>query len=518
VVGKKLQAEFRKKGYNARPVPDQAMLNHYARAVRAMPEEAAVAEIRRILDLYARGTSIRGWSGLFVPVDSAMRVRIVVEAVRFVDAKQRHDLVTLLPFRSQRPSASDLEKPQLDALLEVIPLLSPGSLQGSASYYESFLTRLDPALAQDHLTAVLRLLPTLDPVPRQFLIRMASGSYKQMPDYLGGILPVAAANAWDILTAAERREFIGQMVQVLGPRAPGGKALGENRAAIGAFVRARYADLDQNLFGQISRYPDLFPPEEWIPLAPTNTQMYMKRDQAENDRIAKALSGDAAKINDVAIDFLRTYASVSIQTEVFERGMALGDRKARQRFTLRLSGASGSPAGIGAIEKTLAAVLAEEAPDLREVSRLATFVLTQRPSEKLFPAASLLLESDIRTHILTGIHIARSLGREDLVPVLRTLLDSMDSQIRTTAKSAIDSIAEIVRIKNEQKLKEAGLKNSAASNPNMFATSTDGKDSHLTFRSRTLPLKKRRAAAMRSSVFASSPWSARKFFDALRSG
>ena len=33
----------------------------------------------------------------------------------------------------------------------------------------------------------------------------------------------------------------------------------------------------------------------------------------------------------------------------------------------------------------------------------------------------------------------------------------MDSQIRTTAKQAIDSIQEVARIKNEEKLKKAGL-------------------------------------------------------------
>ena len=49
------------------------------------------------------------------------------------------------------------------------------------------------------------------------------------------------------------------------------------------------------------------------------------------------------------------------------------------------------------------------------------------------------------------------LGRKELVPDLTKLLDSMDSDVRTRAKKAIDSIREVQRIKDEEAMKKAGV-------------------------------------------------------------
>jgi hypothetical protein len=168
--------------------------------------------------------------------------------------------------------------------------------------------------------------------------------------------------------------------------------------------------------------------------------------QEERDRITHALSADVASMSHVSIRFVQGHASREVQREVFGRGLVLTDREARQRFTLKLRAPKGEPAAIEAIEKALEIAVAEEDPDLREVRHLVGIVLARRPSERLFPAARLLLASGERSMILAGCSLAESLGREELVPDLRRHLDSMDVQIRTTAKQAIDSIREVARV------------------------------------------------------------------------
>jgi len=458
VVERKLQEEFRKLGHSRMPVPDSAMINHYVNIVKALPEDRATAEVVRLLELHLPGSSGVGhWSALFNPVGSARSVRILVAAIRSVPPVLQGDLVNLLPFVTHRPTAGELARAQAEAVIELTPVLGGGTLKRLLRRYPSMVLALAPAEARENLLALLGLLPRLDGDQRAQVLRVASGSHDSTPGYIGGIVPPVAARVWDQLTPGERRVFLGQMLNALDTHSRGHHDLGEGRAVIGKFLRARYGDLDANLFHLLYPFPDLFPPEEWIPLAPPSTRMATKTSQEENDRIARALSKDVATANAAAIEFIGNYASPALRTEIFERGLALEAGEARRRFVFRLHYRFGGPAGVPAIEKTLAAVLAGESPDLAEVYHLARILLALRPSSKLFPAARLLLGSGNRAQKLTGIHLAGSLGREDLVPDLTKLLDSMDVDLRTKAKEAIDSIRDVVRIKNEQKLREAGM-------------------------------------------------------------
>jgi len=313
VVVKKLQAEHMKKGYNARPVPDSAMVMHYATAVKAMPEAEAIPEIRRLLDLYDPAENIGSWANLLQPVDSPMRVRIVAETLRSARPPARNAWVRYLPIDGHQKVSDETVDATLFAMAELFPILPGERVNSWIGHYASFLLSAGRERAIANLSAILAHLPELDAAQRAWAIRLASGYAKRTSAFFEKVVPPVAAEAWDVLTPAERREFIGNMLQALGLRSSAGPNLvGEGRAAIGKFIRARYADLDQNLFGQISRYPDLFPPEEWIPLAPTNTRMYMKPDQAESDRIAKALATDVASMNYAAIIFIGTYASPAI--------------------------------------------------------------------------------------------------------------------------------------------------------------------------------------------------------------
>ena len=107
-----------------------------------------------------------------------------------------------------------------------------------------------------------------------------------------------------------------------------------------------------------------------------------------------------------------------------------------------------SPASIDALEDALARVVAAENPSLGTLARLTTAVRVTRPSEKLFPAIALLLKGKKSYEVLPGIDAAASLGREEMVPLLQPLLDSMDAGIRKRAKDAIDSIVETRKLKD----------------------------------------------------------------------
>jgi HEAT repeat protein len=99
-----------------------------------------------------------------------------------------------------------------------------------------------------------------------------------------------------------------------------------------------------------------------------------------------------------------------------------------------------------ALEEGIRRMIAEKAPDTNALSRLVVRLRTVRPSEALFPAVRVLLRSD---DVTVGIETAKLLGREELLPDLAGLLDSMDATVRTAAKEAIDSIVALRKLKEE---------------------------------------------------------------------
>jgi HEAT repeat protein len=102
-----------------------------------------------------------------------------------------------------------------------------------------------------------------------------------------------------------------------------------------------------------------------------------------------------------------------------------------------------------AVEEALRRVLADKSPDLLAVSRLVARLQVVRPSEALFPGVRALLASGNPALVSAGVGTAKALGREELLPDLAGLLDSMDPNVRNSAKEAIDAIVALRKLKDE---------------------------------------------------------------------
>ena len=165
------------------------------------------------------------------------------------------------------------------------------------------------------------------------------------------------------------------------------------------------------------------------------------------DDVARQLTQDPAKLNRSIMEFVAKQLNSELRTEIFDRLLGTTSGDALQFVLRSMRSDSGWPATSDAIEGALLRLTKESDYDLDQVAFLAKILAIQKPSEALFPVAMRMIQAESQRH--RGIFIAKSLGREELIPPLVTLLDSMDAQTRASAKDAIDAILEVKRIRDE---------------------------------------------------------------------
>lgn len=264
-----------------------------------------------------------------------------------------------------------------------------------------------------------------------------------------GVIVPSLPHIWELLSADGRQSLLTSAIQFASSNAERPVLNEEATGALEAFVRSHLPDLkSRDAYQILIRWKDRFPPAEWIPYAPeamwaTGSSVYRVPDA---DGAARALLERPERINRSALRFVCKQASTEVQREVLDRLYAGADA-ARVHdlldFTDRWNG------GPDTVARALDRLLADEAATLDDLARLGTLVAELRPSEALFPLVERLVTSGRTDTILSGIAIARSIGREELIPKLLALLDSMDPTIRGEAKTAIDSILALRRIKEE---------------------------------------------------------------------
>jgi hypothetical protein len=196
--------------------------------------------------------------------------------------------------------------------------------------------------------------------------------------------------------------------------------------------------------------PVRFPPTEWVPRAwPPSELLGTKQkpplggDQLAIDRAAEQLAG-REEVNASILVFIKRCASPGLATKLAEDLLRRGGRS-----LLEVHGYLGPLMRPEVVEEELGRILAGEAPDLELVAALTVDLGDRHPSERLFPAVRALLGSDDKDLLLTGIRLARRLGRPDLLPALATKLDSLDPEIRDEAKAATDAILELDRLRKQ---------------------------------------------------------------------
>jgi hypothetical protein len=306
-----------------------------------------------------------------------------------------------------------------------------------------FLIRSLPA-AELHETAVTMLRSVLQQHPG--LEGDAINSCFSVPrslawTYVARVTVPCLPRIWEILSAGGRQSLLYHATNLLNAQQAG---LGEEATReLEAFVRAHLPEMtNYGAYQILIRFKDRFPPAEWIPHAPEAMWSANGYDVPDPNAAARALK----HVNRSALHFVRRQASVPVQREILERLYPEADA-ARIHDLLDYTTKENAPPE--ALARALGRLLADEAASLDDLGRLGALVAELSPSEALFPLVERLLASGRSETIRTGIRLARSLGREEMVPKLLGLLDSMDRQIRTEAKEAIDSILELRRIKDE---------------------------------------------------------------------
>ena len=257
------------------------------------------------------------------------------------------------------------------------------------------------------------------------------------------VVPVAEA-MWDELEPAEREQLLGAVMPLLGR----GRA---DRQSAGAFIRRHLGEVNVNWLRSLLQHRDIIPLTALLKadLPSSRFGRMPAISTQEADAAVKALSRDPKEVTATILDFAKRYASQAVKQDVVDRMLLSKDRDTRQRAIDAQHPRTAEIASLAALEGALKHVLADAPPDIEQVEALARRVLKLRPSEKLFPAARLLLADSDRIAVLAGIRIATSLGREDLVPALTPHLDSMDVQVRNLARTAVAQIRDIARIKQE---------------------------------------------------------------------
>ncbi len=260
------------------------------------------------------------------------------------------------------------------------------------------------------------------------------------------VLP-SLPRVWDKFAASDRGAVLTSLLTLLEkPREP---KLSE---AIAGFVCEHYEEVPDYAVYIIANSPDLFPVTAWVPRVQLSADNRAKIAPERADPAVLEMTKDAAAASDNALLFTSRWASPKLKAEVFDRLL----RTVPLDRLDEVVGYSVRMASPGAQEDALGRVMASDKPDLDIVGTLVSEIAARRPSERLYPAVRLLLASPEKGHVLEGIDAAKRLGREEMLPALALVLDSMDADLRQSAKEAIDAIVDLRKLKEEARKKADG--------------------------------------------------------------
>lgn len=430
--------------------------------IERLPDERATAFVRWLFEgpAYERA----GWFVDDLAIERLEDVDLLLEAVKAVDPDQREVLVGRLPrFRSSSPS-EEIARAEVEALPAFLRLTSASKLDGppGRGWRLASMVNLVGRIPDEVLSKALRSLfetavEMEENTPKALFDRIvdfrsqtAEGLRRRTSFLVRFVLPAidALIDARVLDLSVPFRRYVLQ--RALFPlRNQYGFEEGD-RERLAAYVLRNQDDLKDTDLHVLASHPDLFPLEAWLPAAAANALTHqLPLRPAQVDPAMKALTADVSKINQAVLAVLVQFASAEVAKEVVDRMLASEDATIRHRAVGALHSVTGYPATPAGLETALASLLAEEPVDLADLARIALLLAKIQPSERLLPAAKLLLGSDEKKDRVQGILLADRLGREELVPALARLLDSLDADLRDRARQAIGAIREIRRFKEE---------------------------------------------------------------------
>jgi hypothetical protein len=438
--------EASKQGYV--PMPD--FEQHVAMAVHWMPVEAATS-----LSVWAVTTPLTGVKptdlAAAVPTTRPQDIPVAIAALRAADREVRASLIGQLG-PGNAAMTPEYAREYLRILPELVRFWIAAGQSQSWPPVGDFVVcarSLPAEEARDRFVEMAEAVAEVpDPNKRQqslthYLLGVPAPNQEDRSAYWAEVALPALDRVWPKLADVDRGLLMGTILSLL-DKGPRDAAL---RKEIAKFTAARYGDVPGHAAQYLAASPDLFPLAEWVPKVSPNSGVGDNTARIPSERAdpaARELTADPAAVNMAVLKFVDMSASPEVRTEVMDRLLRTCAMEQMLMVSFFLGRASPD-----ALEDALRRVLAEKAPDLTVVSRLLGRLQAVHPSEAMLPGVRLLLASGKPEHVATGVNMSKALGREDLLPDLAGLLDSMDPNVRNSAKEAIDAIVALRNLKDE---------------------------------------------------------------------
>lgn len=393
-------------------------------------------------------------------------VAIVVAAMKEASRDEQNWLLQRMKLADLSPAAprDEIAAKIVEAAPELAKLLDEQQLRHFFRYFPDAAARVKPEVAIEALMALGRRVAEFDDrnvdqgVYR--LLGTASRQSEEEREFRRHIAVPALPQLYELWKRPVLRRSLLSAATGFLTDDQHQLPLKDALPALCAFLLEHIDEISWGFFPRLVDYREYIPLASWIPFAeplfrrPGTGAPNIPVEDA--DAAAYRLVEDPKQFNAAVLGFLRTKCSPLARRSVLEQLVAAtrGPDLARMVADLTLSGEPVTPV---ILEQKLLDLMKAEDADIGNVARLADLVARTRPSEKLFPVVLRLLESNDKLGILAGARVAKSLGRTELLDPLAAVLSSMDPEIRNAAKSAMDSIRELQKLRDEQKLREAGM-------------------------------------------------------------
>ncbi len=418
------------------------------RLLEHLPMADAELLVRDIYSGPAHGRVVAGhWMSMFTGVRGERGIRLMLAALRAGVPEGSVNLIEQLPGRQ----GDVTDEPAIRTLHASLPALAedlePGQLEPIIGRAVEFLRWLPEQEAREAWVDLLVLGETLDPARARGMRKFLLGN-RLPPALVARVLLPGIGARWASLGKQTRSEIVGRAIHIALTASP---VTTEDRKTAASFALAHPAEIPRAWHGQMMARADMFPLERWMPLAPgaltISRRVQLPAEQAQ--AVAAHLLASPDKLESKHAEFVRTRGSAAQRAELYTRLLRSPDaaQRALGRQDPAMRTRAEEPAE--ALEASLAIELRQPSADLTALRELGQLLLKIRPSKKLYPVARQLLASSDRVHIDAGIAIAKSLGQEELLPVLRKHLESLDIRIRNAAQDAMESIRALSKLRAE---------------------------------------------------------------------
>jgi hypothetical protein len=386
-----------------------------------------------------------------IPFAKASDVPIALAALRAAGPLTRKALLESFGLTDDRSRTSDVAfaRAVLQAMPEMCRFLPPDSPESPVALFAAYASLLPVEEARARLADVGgAVAATPQSNARRNGLYYLLGRGRDVPaDYRRDVAAPSLDALWTAFAARDPGLVTDAAMKLF---QDGDESV---RAATAPFLLAHADAFDGARLAVLAKNPSLFPPAQWVPRAKSVEINWEIPRGAATDDAAREMTKDPGAVTPFALAFVAQYASDEARREIFGRLLAFPSPPLELKRLFARNAGQGPPEPA---EEMLQRELATPTPDLETVRHLVYFLAESLPSERLFPAVRLLLGASDSESIHAGIDAAKNLGREELLAALVAALDSLQPNVRSEAKAAIDSIVALRNLKDEARRSAGG--------------------------------------------------------------